>query len=63
MVLKISQLRRHSEGCLLNPTEQRRRKSEIINQSLSESQARALQKAQEGENRSTFQCPFCPRAK
>ena len=63
MVMKISQLRKHSETCLMNSTEQRGRKSEITNQPLSESQAEALQKAQEGENRSTFQCPFCIRAK
>ena len=30
---------------------------------LSEPQAEALQKAQGGENRSTFQCPYCARAK
>lgn len=63
MILKISQLRNHSETCLPNSAESQRRRSEILNQPLSESQMKALQKAQEGENRSTFNCPFCPRAK
>jgi len=30
---------------------------------LSEPQAQALEKARAGENRSTFQCPYCTRAK
>jgi hypothetical protein len=30
---------------------------------LSTSQAQALEKARGGENRSTFQCPYCTRAK
>jgi predicted RNA-binding Zn-ribbon protein involved in translation (DUF1610 family) len=59
MIFKICELRKHSDTCLPN----RETKSVISMQQLSESQAKALQKAQEGENRSTFQCPFCPRAK
>ncbi|CAF2493085.1 unnamed protein product [Rotaria sp. Silwood2] len=31
-------------------------------QQLSKPQAEALQKARDGENRSTFQCPYCPRS-
>ena len=30
---------------------------------LSEPQAKALEKARNGENRSTFQCPYCARSK
>jgi predicted RNA-binding Zn-ribbon protein involved in translation (DUF1610 family) len=60
MIFKLSDLRKHSDTCLPN---RRQSKPVIHNKQLSESQAKALQKAQEGENRSTFQCPFCPRAK
>jgi len=61
MIFKLSELRKHSEICV-----PMRKNQEIkptnLSKHLSETQAKALQKAQEGENRSTFQCPFCPRA-
>ena len=68
IILKISELRKHSDNCLPSRREEQQQQrrptnAEILTQQLSESQAKALQKAQEGENRSTFQCPFCPRAK
>jgi hypothetical protein len=62
MIFTLSELRRHSEQCVPMRNNQEK-KSTTLNKHLSESQAKALQKAQEGENRSTFQCPFCPRAK
>jgi hypothetical protein len=67
-VLVLSDLRKHSELCLsMNKKKESNGSTETIQKSLvkqlSESQAKALQKAQEGENRSTFSCPFCPRAK
>jgi len=67
MIFTLSELRKHSEICL--PVRKNQingnieKKSELSIKQLSESQAKALQKAQQGENRSTFQCPFCPRAK
>jgi len=62
MIFTLSKLRKHLETCLpIN--ENIKTKSETLTKQLSESQAKALQKAQQGENRSTFQCPFCPRAK
>ncbi|UJR08311.1 hypothetical protein I4U23_012582 [Adineta vaga] len=66
IVLTLSHLRKHLEIC--TPMRNHYAKDNIdikpVNsaQELSESQAKALQRAQEGENRSTFQCPFCPRA-
>jgi hypothetical protein len=63
MIFTLSELRKHSEICLTMRKNQMEKKSEPLTKQLSESQAKALQKAQQGENRSTFQCPFCPRAK
>jgi hypothetical protein len=64
MSFTLSELRKHSEICLtMRKKNQIEKKSEPLTKQLSESQAKALQKAQQGENRSTFQCPFCPRAK
>lgn len=60
MIFTLSNLRKHSEECL--PVS-KNSINENLTKQLSDSQAKALQKAQEGENRSTFQCPFCPRAK
>jgi len=60
MIFTLSELRKHSEICLPMKKNQI---NETLTKQLSETQAKALQKAQEGENRSTFQCPFCPRAK
>lgn len=60
-MLTLSALRKHSETCLPMRKNQEK-KPEVLVSKLSESQAKALQKAQEGENRATFQCPFCPRA-
>jgi uncharacterized CHY-type Zn-finger protein len=66
-VFTLSQLRKHLEVCspMRSSYAQEKPESKPTNSSkqLSESQAKALHKAQEGENRSTFQCPFCPRAK
>jgi acetyl-CoA carboxylase beta subunit len=62
LMFNLSELRKHSETC--TPMKQKQEiKPGMQAKRLSESQAKALQKAQEGENRSTFQCPFCPRAK
>ncbi len=63
MIFKLSYLRKHSETCLPIREGHNQTKPVISTKQLSESQAKALHKAQEGENRSTFQCPFCPRAK
>lgn len=61
--LKISELRQHSDTCQMNQNQSRSETNQPVNnQRLSESQIQALQKAQQGQNRSTFQCPFCPRA-
>ncbi|CAF1598441.1 unnamed protein product [Adineta ricciae] len=66
VVCTLTQLRKHLEIC--TPIRQHYAKDNSdtkpanLDRELSDSQAKALQKAQEGENRSTFQCPFCPRA-
>jgi len=61
MSFTLSELRKHSDTCL--PMRKNQDTKPInLTKNLSETQAKALQKAQEGENRSTFQCPFCPRA-
>lgn len=59
-IYTLSNLRKHLEECLPMPKNGIKKN---FQQNLSDSQAKALQKAQEGENRSTFQCPFCPRSK
>jgi len=58
---KLSELRQHSDVCQIDRDNKTDRFA--TNHRLSDSQAQALQKAQKGQNRSTFQCPFCPRAK
>lgn len=54
----LADLRIHCENCFSTSTT-----IKTFDTNLSESQSRALQKAQEGENRSTFSCPFCSRTK
>jgi hypothetical protein len=67
IVFTLSELRKHSETCLPMRKNQTNEITEAkpspLIKHLSDSQAKALEKAQQGENRSTFQCPFCPRAK
>jgi hypothetical protein len=62
LVFTLSDLRKHLETCVPMKQKSETQSPTMVKQ-LSESQAKALQRAQEGENRSTFQCPFCPRAK
>ena len=65
MIFTLSELRNHLEACESTTAKVNHRKSDskTITRHLSESQADALKRAQAGENRSTFQCPFCERAK
>ncbi|CAF1261337.1 unnamed protein product [Rotaria sordida] len=63
MIFTLSDLRKHLETCL--PIKQHENIQTIPGttiRQLSDSQTKALQLAQAGDNRSTFQCPFCPRA-
>ncbi|CAF0864443.1 unnamed protein product [Rotaria sp. Silwood1] len=63
LVFTLSELRNHLETCFpITKHDNIITKSATLTKQLSESQAKALQLAQEGDNRSTFQCPFCPRA-
>ncbi|CAF1206849.1 unnamed protein product [Adineta steineri] len=66
IVFTLSALRKHLEICIPMRSNYTRHntdsRSTNLVERLSESQTKALQKAQQGENRSTFQCPFCPRA-
>ncbi|CAF2969248.1 unnamed protein product [Rotaria sp. Silwood2] len=63
LVFILSELRNHLETCIaIKKPDNTIEKPGLPMKQLSESQARALQLAQEGDNRSTFQCPFCPRA-
>lgn len=60
----LCKLREHLEICVpVKKHDPEDVKQHNLPKSLSESQAQALKKAQEGENRSTFQCPFCLREK
>ncbi|CAM2711015.1 unnamed protein product [Rotaria socialis] len=63
-IFTLSELRKHLETCESTAAKVNRRKSDSkpIARHLSESQADALKRAQAGENRSTFECPFCARA-
>ena len=66
-VLVLRRLRTHLETCLpVRRVEGRAQTDASLGQpvkTLSKSQVDALKKAQAGENRSTFPCPFCARSK
>ena len=55
----LAEFRVHSESCSASKPSRPAK----MEKQLSSSQAQALQKAIEGENRSTFACPFCQRTK
>jgi hypothetical protein len=64
----LCDLRKHLETCLpkkkeIGVSDIRKIFSSGQFLHLSESQATALEKARKNENRSTFPCPFCERAK
>lgn len=66
--LTLCELRRHSEKCV--PPKKAVSVAAIKNainpaflKQLSAPQAKALEKARSEKNRSTFQCPYCERAK
>jgi hypothetical protein len=58
----LAELRVHAEACSPSSNTSSSRPAKM-EKHLSTSQAQALQKAMEGENRSTFACPFCQRTK
>lgn len=64
--LKISDFRQHRENCSA-PNLKTSGSFGAVNpgllSKLSEKQAEAFNRALQGENRSTFRCPFCPQAK
>ncbi|UJR37930.1 hypothetical protein I4U23_030616 [Adineta vaga] len=64
--LVLCELRRHSEKCKPKKKVDVNDLKNILTpnflKQLSEPQTQALEKARAGENRSTFQCPYCPRA-
>lgn len=64
----LCEFRKHSDSC--KPAKKAVDANALKNifnpdffKQLSQPQAEALQKARGGENRSTFQCPYCDRAK
>lgn len=63
--LKIFEFRKHRENCSapkLTSSGLFGTASSNLMSKLSEKQAEAFNRALEGENRSTFRCPFCPQA-
>ena len=67
-IFVLCELRKHLESCKpQKKTVDADALKNIFNpdffKQLSQPQAEALKKAQGGENRSTFQCPYCERAK
>ncbi|CAF1317306.1 unnamed protein product [Adineta ricciae] len=65
--LALCELRRHSEKCVppkktINTATIKRAFTADLLKQLSAPQAKALEKARSGQNRSTFQCPYCERA-
>lgn len=66
----LCNLRKHLETCTppkkktvdVNDIQKLFSNGNLLTQ-LSQPQAQALEKARQGENRSTFQCPYCTRAK
>ena len=64
--MKINEFRTHRETCTapkLKSSGSASGMSADIMSKLSEKQAEAFNRAIQGENRSTFRCPFCPQAK
>jgi hypothetical protein len=66
--LMLCDLRKHLEKCTppkktINADDIKKIFSPDLFRQLSKPQAQALEKARAGENRSTFQCPYCTRAK
>lgn len=64
----LCDLRKHTEKCvearrILNPENMRKIFDKNFVKQLSTPQVQALEKARAGENRSTFSCPYCHRAK
>ena len=67
--MTLSELRAHQETCVpeKKPVDLEEFRKTLGNPDimrvLSNTQAEALEKAREGQNRSTFLCPFCAEAK
>jgi hypothetical protein len=65
--LMLCELRKHLETCTPSKKIDADAIKKIFNpdflKQLSQPQAQALEKARGGENRSTFPCPYCNRAK
>lgn len=64
----LCELRKHIENCTppkktINPDDIKKIFNPDYIKQLSESQTKALEKARGGQNRSTFQCPYCTTAK
>jgi len=65
--LMLCELRKHLEDCTppkkkIDAKELKKVFNTDFLRQLSQPQAKALEKARGGENRSTFQCPYCTRA-